>query len=46
MTAKNETKPSSDRELVLVITRIIDASRELVFKAWTEHLPEWGGRTA
>ena len=33
--------PSSDRELV--ISRIIDAPREVVFNAWTRHLPEWWG---
>lgn len=31
----------ADRELV--ISRIIDAPREQVFAAWTEHLPEWWG---
>ena len=30
----SETKTASDRELV--ITRVFDAPRELVFKAWTE----------
>jgi uncharacterized protein YndB with AHSA1/START domain len=40
------TKPvpamtSSDRELVL--SRIIDAPRERVFKAWTRQLPQWWG---
>jgi uncharacterized protein YndB with AHSA1/START domain len=33
--------PSADRELVL--TRIIDAPRERVFKAWTTKLPQWWG---
>jgi uncharacterized protein YndB with AHSA1/START domain len=30
-----------DRELV--ISRIIDAPRERVFKAWTTQLPQWWG---
>ena len=36
------TEPAN---LVLVITRIFDAPRELVFKAWTdpEHLVRWMG---
>jgi uncharacterized protein YndB with AHSA1/START domain len=33
--------PLSDRELI--ITRIIDAPRERVFKAWTTQLPHWWG---
>jgi len=32
---------ASERELRL--TRIIDAPRERVFSAWTQHLPEWWG---
>jgi uncharacterized protein YndB with AHSA1/START domain len=41
MTTTNKTTPASDRELVL--TRIIDAPREKVFKAWTdpELLKQW-----
>src|SRR3954452_22600984 len=41
MTATSETAPSSDRELVL--TRIIDAPREKLFRAWTdpELLKRW-----
>lgn len=41
MTATAEAVPTSDRELVL--TRIIDAPREKVFKAWTdpELLKQW-----
>jgi uncharacterized protein YndB with AHSA1/START domain len=41
MTDTVDTSPISDRELVL--TRIFDAPRELVFKAWTdpEILPLW-----
>ena len=35
------TTPANDRELVL--TRVIDAPRERVFKAWTRQLPEWWG---
>ena len=33
--------PSSRLELVL--TRIVDAPRERVFKAWTTQLPQWWG---
>jgi uncharacterized protein YndB with AHSA1/START domain len=41
MTATAEATPSSDRELVL--TRIIDAPRAKVFRAWTdpEQLKQW-----
>jgi uncharacterized protein YndB with AHSA1/START domain len=41
MTNAADTKPASDRELVL--TRIIDAPREKLFKAWTdaELLKQW-----
>lgn len=35
------TEPLSDRELVL--TRVIDAPQERVFKAWTTQLPQWWG---
>ncbi len=33
----------SDREIVM--TRVVDAPRRLVFEAWTnpEHLPHWFG---
>jgi hypothetical protein len=34
MTAIAETAPATDRELVL--TRIIDAPREKLFRAWTD----------
>jgi uncharacterized protein YndB with AHSA1/START domain len=34
-------KTENNRELV--ITRVIDAPRERVFKAWTTQLPEWWG---
>ena len=36
---------ASDREIVL--SRVFDAPRELVFKAWTDsrHVAEWWGRT-
>ena len=33
--------PTSDRELVL--TRVIDAPRERLFKAWTTQLDQWWG---
>ncbi len=38
---------SSTEEKTLVITRIFDAPRELVFKAWTDpkHLARWWGPT-
>ena len=41
MTATTDSNPTSDRELVL--TRIIDAPREKVFRAWTdpEILKQW-----
>ena len=41
--AIEEQKWSLDREIV--ITRVFDAPRELVFDAWTnpEHLPRWFG---
>jgi uncharacterized protein YndB with AHSA1/START domain len=41
MTAKIDATPANDRELVL--TRLIDAPREKVFKAWTdaELLKQW-----
>jgi uncharacterized protein YndB with AHSA1/START domain len=40
---KSETPSVIDREVVL--TRVFDAPRELVFKAWTDpkHLAEWWG---
>lgn len=43
MITKADAKPSAERELT--ITRIIDAPRELVFKAWTDpkHLAQWWG---
>jgi uncharacterized protein YndB with AHSA1/START domain len=42
MTA-TKTKPVAEAEVHL--TRILDAPRELVFKAWTEpkHLAQWWG---
>jgi uncharacterized protein YndB with AHSA1/START domain len=41
--ATDEQKWALDREIVL--TRVFDAPRELVFEAWTnpEHLPRWFG---
>ena len=43
MITKADAKPAAERELT--ITRIIDAPRELVFKAWTDpkHLAQWWG---
>ncbi len=42
MTQANETDPRA-----IVITRLIDAPRELVFEAWTtpEHYARWWGPT-
>lgn len=41
MTTKPDIKPVAAHELVL--TRLIDAPRKIVFEAWTRHLPEWWG---
>ncbi len=43
MAATVDTMPPADRELTM--TRIFDAPRELVFKAWTnpEHVAQWWG---
>jgi uncharacterized protein YndB with AHSA1/START domain len=43
MTGKAESKPSAKREIT--ITRIFDAPRELVFKAWTDpkQMAQWWG---
>jgi uncharacterized protein YndB with AHSA1/START domain len=43
MAAAAQTKPLAERELT--ITRVFDAPRELVFKAWTDakHLAQWWG---
>ena len=40
---KSEVTDTADREIV--IARVFDASRELVFKAWTdpEHVAQWWG---
>ena len=40
-TKSTSATSTSDRELV--ISRIIDAPRDRVFKAWTRQLPEWWG---
>ncbi len=44
MAARNSAATESD-ERVLVITRVFDAPRSLVFKAWTEpeHMVKWHG---
>jgi uncharacterized protein YndB with AHSA1/START domain len=41
--AASESEPASDREIV--VTRVFDAPRALVFKAWTDpkHLAHWWG---
>lgn len=43
MTATTATKPSAAREVR--ITRVFDAPRDLVFKAWTDaqHMAQWWG---
>jgi uncharacterized protein YndB with AHSA1/START domain len=43
MAAVARTKPPAERQLT--ITRVFDAPRELVFKAWTDakHLAQWWG---
>ena len=43
MAARNESAAPMERELVL--TRIFDAPRELVFRMWTDpkHLARWWG---
>ena len=43
MAAAAQTEPFAERELT--ITRVFDAPRELVFKAWTDakHLAHWWG---
>ncbi|WP_438483056.1 SRPBCC family protein [Oleiharenicola lentus] len=34
---------TTDASRDLVLTRVIDAPREKVFTAWTQHLPRWWG---
>ena len=43
MASAAETRPIAERELV--ITRVFDAPRALVFKVWTDprHLKNWFG---
>jgi uncharacterized protein YndB with AHSA1/START domain len=43
MTVAVQTKPLAEREVI--ITRVFDAPRALVFKAWTDpqHLAQWWG---
>ncbi len=43
MTTRKNSPPEKPAERVLVLTRIFDAPRHLVFEAWTkkEHLDEW-----
>lgn len=43
MSAAAASSPTADREIV--ITRLLDAPRELVFEAWThaEHVAQWWG---
>lgn len=44
--AKENLDDISSREIV--ISRVVDAPRELVWKVWTEaeHVAKWWGRTA
>lgn len=37
------SKPTAPSDRELILTRVIDAPRERVFKAWTTRLPEWWG---
>jgi len=41
MASKKKSAPATERELVL--TRVIDAPPERVYKAWTTQLPLWWG---
>jgi uncharacterized protein YndB with AHSA1/START domain len=41
MQPPNPSPSLADRELIL--TRIIDTSRERLFRAWTQQLPQWWG---
>ncbi|MDB6128714.1 MAG: hypothetical protein JWM35_2610, partial [Verrucomicrobia bacterium] len=41
MTTSTTPSPLAERELVL--TRMIDAPREKVYRAWTHQLPQWWG---
>jgi uncharacterized protein YndB with AHSA1/START domain len=43
VTRSQQTNPTADREIV--ISRVVDAPRDLVFKVWTspEHIREWWG---
>src|SRR6202046_2619911 len=45
MAATSSMSESKDREREVVITRVFDAPRELVFKAWTDpkHMSAWFG---
>ncbi len=45
-TATRNSPPTTDASRGLVITRVFDAPRELVFRAWTEpgHLAQWWGQ--
>jgi uncharacterized protein YndB with AHSA1/START domain len=43
--AENSNAPATSAQQELVITRVFDAPRELVWKAWTEpeHMMRWSG---
>jgi uncharacterized protein YndB with AHSA1/START domain len=45
MTARSNAVLADSPERVLIIERIFDAPREMVFKCWTEpeHLSQWLG---
>ena len=45
MTQENNAGSTADREVV--ISRLLNAPRELVFKAWTDqqHISQWWGPT-
>lgn len=38
-----ESFPTFPAARELSVSRVLDASREMVFAAWTRHLPEWWG---
>jgi len=44
MTTTGTSVHPGDRELV--ISRLIEAPRDRVFRAWIEELPNWWGRMA
>jgi uncharacterized protein YndB with AHSA1/START domain len=45
MSATKPAGPSSTADCEIILTKAVDAPRELVFKAWTEplHIAQWWG---